>query len=59
MVEQDARAGKQAIGLAVVGHLPEGGGLGDGVGAARAKRGGFHRPGVSPVSPKHSPEPAL
>lgn len=50
MIEKDAGAGKQAIGFAVVGHLPESGGLGHRVGAARAKGGVFVAGGIPVVA---------
>lgn len=38
MVEEDTGAGEEVIGLAVIGYLPKGSGLGDGIGAPGAKR---------------------
>ena len=58
VIELDARAGEEPVGFPVARDLPEGGGLGDGIGAARRNAvPSLARP--SPVSPKHSPEPAL
>ncbi|MFM8709366.1 MAG: GDP-mannose 4,6-dehydratase, partial [Planctomycetia bacterium] len=39
MVEEDARRGGDPVGLAVLRDLPEGGGLGDAVGASRPQHG--------------------
>ena len=41
VVEEDAGAGMHAVGLAVLGDLPEGGRLGDAVGAARVEHSLF------------------
>ncbi len=39
MIEEDATTGEQPVGLAVIGDLPVGGGLGDCIGAAGAEGG--------------------